>query len=433
MEIWFFGSGREVGRSAIGIKGRRKFLLDCGIKLGRKTEFPDSHLHSFLQKKSGEESDVFITHAHLDHCGFLPHLIKKNALRIHATKPTRDLMGVLLADYLRIQKMKGEVEFSTNDVQKVLMATTMHSYGRQEACYPFSIHNAGHILGSAMFRFKIGKKTLLYTGDICARSTRILDGVEHGLKANVLICESTYANETLPSIKEETKKLIQVINETIRQGGHVLIPSFAVGRAQEVLLTLDDYMRSGALEKAPIYIDGMIGKAMRIYRQNVIFANERIKMRILTSDDDPFKSRFFHVPRNKERKDVFRQPAIIVSTSGMLVGGPSVFYLEKLANDPKNALIIVGYQAEGTVGRALLNGEKRIQLGGKDIEVRMRIEQVRLSGHADRNELIKFIKSIKGLETIFLVHGEKPEALLDALGEYEVIIPKNGERYVIRG
>ncbi len=433
MEIGFFGSAKEVGRSAIGVKAKKRFLLDCGIKLGQKTEFPDSNLYNFLQKNTRKEIDVFVTHAHLDHCGFLPHLIKNHALRIHATKPTRDLMGVLLADYLRIQKMKGQSEFSTNDVQKVLMATTMHSYGKQKGPYPFSIHNAGHILGSAMFRFKIGKKTLLYTGDICARNTRILDGVEHGLRAEVLICESTYANESLPSIKEETKKLIQIINETIRQGGHVLIPSFAVGRAQEVLLTLDDHMRSGALEKAPIYIDGMVGKAMRIYRQNVIFASERIKMRILTSDDDPFKSRFFHVPRNKERKDVFRQPAIIVSTSGMLVGGPSVFYLEKLASDPKNALIIVGYQAEGTIGRALLNGEKKIQIGENEIDVRMRVEQVRLSGHADRNELIKFIKSIKGLETIFLVHGEKPQALLDALGEYEVVIPKNGETYTIRG
>ncbi len=431
MEFCFFGGAREVGRLAVGFKAKKRILLDCGIKLGQRVEYPLPELYDFFGKQ--EEVDVFVTHAHLDHCGFLPHMIKKKRLRIHTTKPTRDLMGVLLADYLRLQKLREEeVSFDSDDVQKTLSSVVMHNYGPlRDTPYHTSAHNAGHILGSAMFLFRIGRKRVLFTGDICSRNTRILDGAEHGLKADVLICESTYAHENLPNTKDEIKKLIKIINETIAQGGHVLIPSFAVGRAQEILLTLDDYMRSGALEKVPIFIDGMVGKAMRIYRQNVIFASDRIKMRILTSDDDPFKSKFFHVPRNKERKDVFRQPAIIVSTSGMLVGGPSVFYLEKLAKDERNTLIIVGYQAEGTIGRTLLEGERKVMLGEEEIEVKMRVEQVRVSGHADRNELVRFIKSIRGLKSVFLVHGERSEELLDTLGEYEVFIPKNGESYEV--
>ncbi len=427
MRLTFYGRAGEVGRSCILLEESRKtILLDCGIKLGEKVEFP-----VISDEELKRIREVVITHAHLDHSGYLPHVYSKGANpKIYMTKPTRDLIGVLFADYLRIQTMKGKTSFTQKNIADAMKATEMLEYretaGRN---FTFSLHNAGHIMGSSMVHFP--GKGILYTGDISMRRTRVLDGCEKDLKAETLIMETTYGdrNDVLPSAKETGQRLVKIINETLDKGGHVLIPSFAVGRAQEVLLTLDDYMRSGALGESKIYIEGMIGKAMKIYRHNAIYANEDIKRRILMSEDDPFKSPRFHHSRTKDRSDVLKEPSIIVSTSGMLTGGPAMFYLDKFAGNPKNSLIFVGYQAPDTLGRRIADGERKIRLGEKEVEIKMRVEKVRISGHADYNELLQFVKSVKDLKRIFLIHGEKPD-IKDALEDkYEVIIPRTLESY----
>lgn len=434
MKISFYGGVGEVGRSCTLLEdGKKNLLLDAGIKLGEKVEFP-----LIPEEKFGEIRNVFVSHAHLDHSGFLPHIYAREFTppKVFVTKPTRDLMGVLLSDYLKIQKLREQkIYFGEGEVNEVMQHANIQEFGKPfNADFEITLHNAGHILGSAMALVEDMGKKILYTGDISMRNTRIMEGAQRGIHADTLIVESTYGGkeDILPSAKESMKKFVDSINETLKEGGFVLVPSFAVGRAQEILLALEDYMRSGALVKAPIYIDGMISKAMRIYRQNVIYASESIKMRILTSDDDPFKSRFFHVPKTKGREDVFREPAIIVSTSGMLLGGPVLLYLEKMHSDPKNKLIIIGYQAEGTLGRKMLQGEKKIRIGDKELELQMKVESIRISGHADRNELLQFIKGTKGLKKVFLVHGEKGGELKEDLEkDYEVIVPKLMEEYEI--
>lgn len=430
MRITFYGGAGEVGRSCILIeKGKRNLMMDCGIKLGEKTEYPlieDSELRRI--------HDIAITHAHLDHSGFLPHVYSKKAKpRIWLTKPTRDLMSVLLPDYHRLHYKEKETRklFSIKDVNKVLQDAKITEYvERTKADFPFTFHHAGHIMGSSMVRIDEGKG-ILYTGDICMRQTRVLERCETGLQAGTLILETTYGkrNELIPSYKESAARIIKSINQTLDEGGHVIIPSFAVGRAQEVLMLLDDYMRSGALKESRIFIEGMIGKVMRIYRHNAYYANEDIKKRILMSEDDPFKSKAFHHSRSKKREDVLKEPSIIVSTSGMLSGGPVLFYLEKLGNNPKNKMIFVGYQAPGTRGRKVLEGERKIQIGEKEIELKMKVENIRMSGHADFNELVQFVKSVKGLKRVFLVHGEKTD-LVDVLEkDYEVVVPRLLESY----
>lgn len=428
MKITFYGGVGEVGRScAILENNEKKLMLDAGIKLGEKIEFP-----LIEDERLSEIKHILITHAHLDHAGFVPHIFAKNfSPKIYMVKPTRDLLAVLLADYLRIQKLKNEVYFSIEDINKALKNVVMKNFEeRFNVGFDITFYNAGHILGSALAFIELEERKILYTGDLSIRNSRILEGAKRGLYADTLIIESTYGgkDDILPSTKEAVKNLIKSINETLSSNGFVLIPTFAVGRAQEILLTLEDYMRSGNLIKSPIFIDGMIAKAMRIYRQNIIYGSEAIKMRILTSDDDPFKSKFFKIPSKKNREDVFEQPSIIVTTSGMLVGGPALQYLKKLGDNENNKLIIIGYQAEGTLGRKLLEGERKICIDNQEIELKMKIENIRISGHADRSELIQFIKEVKGLKKVILIHGQKSNELKEALEkDYEVILPKIGE------
>jgi predicted metal-dependent RNase len=431
MRITFYGGAQEVGRASTLLdSGERNLLLDCGIKLGEKTEYPLLHEDELRRINS-----ITISHAHLDHSGYLPHVYSKKARpRIFLTKPTRDLMGVLLADYYRIHHGEREQRklFSSKDVEGVMKDAVMTEYHEPfDTGFRTTFYSAGHIMGSAMTMVEHEGRRILFSGDICMRKTRVLDPCERGLEADTLIMESTYGAKTdiVPSYRDSYQKMIGIINETLNNGGHVIIPSFAVGRAQEVLLALDDYMRSGALPPTKIFIDGMIDKAMKIYRHNAIYANDDIKRRILMSEDDPFKSPNFHHPRTKTREDVLKEPCIIVTTSGMLTGGPVLFYLEKLGSDPRNSLIFVGYQAEGTPGSHVIAGNKTLKLRDREIELGLRVESVKLTAHADFNELVQFAKSVKGLKRIFLMHGEKSD-LKDALEhDFDVVIPRVLETY----
>lgn len=432
MKLTFYGGTQEVGRACMLLEdGPKNIMLDCGIKLGERTEYP-----LIKDEDLQDVQNVTISHAHLDHCGYLPRLYAKKAKpKIFLTKPTRDLMGVLLSDFYRIMKLRGERPiFTLKDIEGVMRDSHMCEF-REPAANEFRsiFFPAGHIMGSAITSVERYGKRVVFSGDICMRKTRVLDACEKNLSADTLIVESTYGgkDDSLPSYRESYQKMVKVINRTLERGGHVIIPSFAVGRAQEVLMALDDYMRSGSLRPAKIYIEGMIGKAMKIYRHNAIYANDDIKRRILMSEDDPFKSPNFYKSRSKKREDVLEEPSIIVTTSGMLSGGPVMFYLEKLGPDPKNTLIFVGYQAEGTLGNKVQNGQKEIRIGDREIKLRMEIESVKISGHADFNELLQFIKSFKGLRKVFLMHGEKTD-LKDHLGsDYEVIVPKLLETYKI--
>ncbi|MDD5022742.1 MAG: MBL fold metallo-hydrolase [Candidatus ainarchaeum sp.] len=426
IKLSFYGGVEEVGRSCYLIeKGDKNIVLDCGIKLGEKVEHPE-----IPKDKIKSIKEIIISHAHLDHSGYLPHLYSDGySPKIIATKPTRDLMGVLLSDYRRIQK---EPAFSQKDVDECMKRVYMTEYGSIKSQFEYTLFQAGHIIGSSMIRIE-ESGGILYTGDICMRNTRVLEGCKRGVNAENLIVESTYGSkeDILPGIKEEAGRMIELINKTLKEGGSVLIPSFAVGRAQEILLLLDDYMQSGALTKVPIYVDGMINKVMRIYRHNAIYANEDIKRKILMSDYDPFNSKNFKKPKTKDRSDVLQEPCIIVSTSGMLSGGPALYYLEKLAPDPKNMLLFVGYQAEGTRGKKILDGEKEIELGENKVKMNMKIESIKISGHADYREIVQFIHGVKGLKKVFIVHGESKDLGEELEKKYEVIFPKRGEEFVI--
>lgn len=425
MKITAYGGAREVGRSAFyAEEGKRKILLDCGVMLGEKVEMPE-----FPRGMERGIRDIAVSHAHLDHSGYLASIIAHGAKpAIHGNKATRDLVGVLLADYMRIGK---DVDFGEREVSEVARRFHTYEYGEEFRAGGFKgrLHNAGHILGSAMVWIG-GEKRLLYSGDISARGTRLLDGCEKEVRADALILEGTYGGEELPGTKETVAGLVKEINETIKEGGHVIIPSFAVGRGQEILMIIESHMKSGVIPHVKIYMDGMIKKAMRIYRKNVGYAKEEVQKRILMSADDPFSSRHFYVPKRKDRSDVFKEPCIIVSTSGMVTGGPVLTYLKELGGNPKNKIIFVGYQAEGTRGRKIVDGAREIEIDDEMVKLRLKVAQFRISGHAGKSELMQFAYGIKGLKKVLLVHGE--EKSLEELGEalekkFEVVIPRRHE------
>lgn len=434
MKIKFYGAAGEVGRSCIMVESNdTKVLLDCGIKLGKKEQYP------LIDDKELQSVDgIVLSHAHLDHCGYLPHVFTAGYNgTIYTTKPTFELTNVLLSDYLNISNPQNVTKEGFNRVNKHFKIVDYHKEFRIKGLR-FRLFPAGHVLGSALIEVLDGKHRLIYTGDMSLKKTRLLEPAytEH-LNADTLIIESTYGGEEDTFQKEQItlKQLLDSVKETINQGGKVIIPSFAIGRAQEVLFILDDYMRSGIIPKVPIYVDGMIGKAMRIHRHNVIYCRNELQQRILMNDDDPFKSPNFHNVITKQMRSKIMQDgeaAIVVTTSGMLSGGPILRYLDRLAGDPKNKLMFVGYQAEGTLGKTIAEGAKEVEINGKKLHIKMRVTQFHLSGHADRPQLLRFISKVNGLKNIFVIHGEggKGKEMQEELSKkYKVHLPRLGEEF----
>jgi hypothetical protein len=414
---------------------KTRILLDSGIKLGEVEERP------LIKDEMLKSVDaIVISHAHLDHIGYLPHVYSKGYKgSIYTTKPTMELTNVLISDYMRLSNPREVTKEGLDRLQKSYKVVDFKTDVRVGDLV-FRFIPSGHIVGSSMISITDGKTTVLYSGDLNLARTKLLNGADlKGLAAKTLIVESTYGarKDVFPKEGVIAQKTLKSIKDTLDRGGKVIIPSFAVGRAQEILLMLDDYVNSGLLPKVPIYVDGMINKAMRIHRHNVIFCRKELQMRILMSDYDPFKSsNFIPIESKSQRSKVVTDDGscIIVTTSGMLTGGPVIFYLQKLAGNPTNKVILVGYQAEGTQGRALQDGAKRIRLDRYNVEVRLAVESQHLSAHADRPQLERYIKSIAGLKNVFIMHGEKSkseELRADISGGYKAIVPKNGESYDI--
>ncbi len=438
MKLTFLGGAEEVGRSCILLSSdRTKIMMDCGVKIElKKNEYPQ-----LTQKELKDVKGIFISHAHLDHCCFLPHIFSMGYTgKVFCTKPTFELLQVQVADYMRLS--------NPPDVTKQGLERMVKSFKIIEYRAPFKFEDmtveflkAGHIVGSALIKITAKEKgrerTVIYTGDINLMQSKLLEGADlENLNADTLVTESTYGgkDDNHPNEKENARQMVASIKKTLLAGGNVLIPSFAVQRAQEVLVFLDDFMNSGQLPKVPIYVDGMINKVMRIHRHNVIYCKKEIQSKILMSDYDPFRSDNFVVVEEKSTRGKIIEEqggSIIVTTSGMLTGGPVVYYLKRLAGDPANKMILIGYQAEGTPGRELQEGKKEVDFHDSKLRVRMTVEVFPMSAHADRKQLESIPKKIKNLRNIFIVHGEKHKA--EALAEfyrqkrYNTIVPKLGE------
>lgn len=422
------GSFQEVGRSCILLETpHSKVLMDCGLNVAN-TDTPYPYLDS-LNFPLTDIDAVIISHAHSDHAGFLPYLFRMGYQGpVYCTVPTRDLMTLLQFDFIDVALKEGkEPLYTEKDVKEMLKYCVTREYREVTDIAPdirMTFHNAAHILGSASVHLHIGagQHNLVYSADIKYGFTRLFNNIDLNYpRLETLIIESTYAKkeDVQPERYVSEQRLVQIVQETLQQGGNVLIPVFAVGRAQEIMLTLEDAYRRGGLEGAKIYIDGMTREASAIHTAYPEYLRSGVQRRIL-QNDSPFTGSMFNIVKGgKERDEILATGGnIILASSGMLTGGASLNYFYKLAEDARNTLIFVGYQGEGSLGRKLQNNVKEIPISDengrtKALKINLRIENVEaFSGHSDRPQLTNYLRNLKPKPKLVLVnHGNKVKAL----------------------
>lgn len=449
------GGFREVGRSCILLQTRdSNLLLDCGLNIGNPNDrFPYFDLPEFNIR---DLDAVIVSHAHLDHCGFVPYLYKYGYRGpVYCTLPTRNLSTMLQLDFIQICEKEGITPpYSKIDVKNTVLHTIPLSWHKVTDIAPdvkLTLHNSGHILGSSMVHLHFGKGgyNFVYTGDFKFQKTRLLERADIKFpRVESLLIEATYGGpqDRIPSRQESERELRQIINSTINKGGKVLIPVLAVGRAQELIIVIEEYISKGMLEQVPIFLDGLISEATAIHTANPDYLSSDLREKILHQGKNPFLSEYFTtVNSNEERMDVIAGgPCVILATSGMLIGGPSVAYLKELADNPDNALVFVSYQVAGTLGNRLQRGFREFQYINEKgrtslIKVNLKIFTLEgFSGHSSRSQISQFVRRIQPRPKLILTnHGESTKCKSLATMVHKklrktTIAPKNQETVLLK-
>jgi hypothetical protein len=425
IRITALGGCREVGRSCMLIETpESKVMLDCGLNVA-STENAFPYFNS-IDFSLDQLDAVVISHCHMDHCGFLPYLFQYGFDGpVYCTTPTRDLMALLQEDYIEVLAKNAKTPiYSEKNIKEVVKHCITREYGEVTDITPdmrLTLHNAGHILGSALVHLHIGEgaHNLLYTGDMKFGYTELFDPAETRFpRLETMMIESTYGGQgdvQAPRYAGE-KKLIDTILETTSKNGIVLIPTFAVGRAQEVSLIIESYARQRGWD-VPVYLDGKAKEASAIHTAYPEYLKKNLQRRVL-HNDSPFDSNIFQMVDKTKRQEVINQGrSVVLAPAGMMNGGPVVEYFKQLCEDPKNTLVFVGYQAEGSFGRKIQHGMKEIAMedAGKTrgYQVNMKIENIEgFSGHADINQLLGYFKKVTPRpERVLTIHGEEKKCI----------------------
>ncbi len=425
------GGFREVGRSSILVQTRESnVLLDCGINPGSTTP-PNSFPRLDMPQFDLDALDaIVISHAHLDHCGFVPFLFKYGYDGpVYCSAPTSSLMTLLQMDYLDVANKQGIMPpYGQKDVRDTVMHTIPLRYGSVTDIAPdirLTLHNSGHILGSSLVHLHIGEglHNLVYTGDYKFGKSMLLEpAVSMFPRVETIITESTYGapGDIMPTRGESEQLITRIINDTLDREGKVLIPVPAVGRAQEIMLIIDGYMRRGLLKEAPVFVEGMISEATAIHTAYPEYLAKDVRNSILYEGINPFQSEYFTIVEHPSAREeiVDGNQCIILATSGMLEGGPVIDYFKRLAAEERNTIIFVSYQIEGTMGSRVQKGLADVPImnsSGKMqvMKVNMQVETVRgFSGHSDRRQLVNYFRRVKPKpERIIVTHGERSKSL----------------------
>ena len=422
------GGFGQVGRSCMLLTTPdSKVLIDCGVNPGARTPAEAYPRLDWANISLDELDAVVIGHAHLDHTGFLPVLTKYGYKGpIYCTEPTLPMMNLIQLDAIKVAGAQGRTPmYAERDVHQIMRQTIGLSYGTVTDISPdikLVLANAGHILGSASCHFHIGNgdHNFVYSGDIKYGKSMLLESADTRFpRVETLLVESTYgAKEDIQPTREEVEgAFIKSVNEILKGGGKVLIPIPAVGRAQELMMVIDKYMKSGQLTESPVFMEGMIQEATAIHEAHPEYLERSLKQKILETDDNPFDSEYFtNIEHADSRDEPLREdsPCIVIATSGMLEGGPVLEYFRNFAPDKRNKILFVSYQVNGTLGRRVMDGARQVTIMGQDgkvqvVTINCGTEKLEgFSGHSDYNQLMSYVQRLRPkLRRVLVNHGER--------------------------
>lgn len=456
MRITFIGAAREVTGSCHKVDcDGRSILLDCGLHQGHRDEA--DKLNRSFPFAPEKITHVLVSHAHIDHSGNLPGLVK-NGFRgsIVATHATADLLRIMLRDSAHIQqkdieyvnkkrRRKGlpprEILYSEKDVDDtLLLLESVDYYKKMRLGNGFSAEfmDAGHMLGSALIKVDDGRTTVTFTGDLGRRDLPILRDPYQLEETDYLITESTYAGRVHGGAEETEEELGEITMENLERKGKLVVPAFSVGRTQALVYSLHNLFNEGKIPEFPIFVDSPLSvNATRVFRKHPECYDEETR-EMLRAEGDPFGFGRLEYVRDKEESIALNRidyPCMIISASGMCEAGRVLHHLKNSIEDKKNTVLIVGFQAEGTLGRRLVEREKVVRIFGEEYRRKCRIEILNgFSAHADDRELHEYINNVDVSKGIFCVHGEdgRIERFAESLGKMKncpVRAPTAGESF----
>lgn len=416
VRIKFFGAAGEVTGSSFLLMGESaRILVDMGMFQGMGG-FDKNADESLL---AHDLDAVVVTHAHLDHCGRLPLLIKTGFKgKIYANKPTIDLAYLVLKDSAKIARGNAEEDgrmalYKEEDVEQVMNHFEIVEYGQWKEIskgVKIKLFDAGHIMGSSSVVVQIDGREVVFSGDLGNVPSTIVKQTDPPDSGEVVLLESTYGDTTHPPREAEMQKILDCIEEVERTGGTLLMPAFSLERTQELLLLMDHLKREKKVsERLIVYLDSPMGlRATAIYEKYPELFNEE-----LTSQrkwDDPFDFPGLVLIEKGEQSRAIDKTSgakIIIAGSGMMSGGRIVFHARRWLPDPKTILLFTGFQAQGTLGREISSGETKVVVEGLVVDVRAKIEQIKsMSAHADQGQLMDWLSKVKGVKKVILIHGE---------------------------